>query len=73
MVVGSASGRIYSVLADAPGKFNDASIFRHSALFKLLHEQQWRPFPGAVLLGDSAYMVKIYLKKDEMFLLKFLL
>ena len=57
MIVCGPSGRIYAVLSDAPGKFNDASIFRNSALFKLLDEQKWRPFPGAVLLGDSAYMV----------------
>ena len=57
MIVAGISGRIYSVLSVAPGKFNDASIFRNSALFKLLDEQKWRPFEGAVLLGDSAYMV----------------
>ena len=57
MIVCGVSGRIYAVLSDAPGKFNDASIFRNSALFKLMDEQKWRPFPGAVLLGDSAYMV----------------
>ena len=60
MIVAGATGRIYSVLSDTPGKFNDASIFRNSALFKLLDEQNWRPFPGSVLLGDSAYMVKVH-------------
>ena len=56
-IVCGMSGRIYSVLSDTPGKYNDASIFRNSALFKLMDEGGWRPFPGAVLLGDSAYMV----------------
>ena len=57
MVVAGPSGRIYSVCSDVPGKEHDATIFRRSSLFKLLHVQGWRPFEGSVLLGDSAYMV----------------
>ena len=57
MIVCGMSGRIYAVLSDTPGKYNDASIFRNSALFRLMDKDKWRPFPGAVLFGDSAYMV----------------
>ena len=70
MIVSGVSGRIYSVLCDTPGKYNDASIFRNSALFKLMDEQKWRPFDGAVLLGDSAYMVRTPINSSSLILSK---
>ena len=51
-------GRIISAISNCKGKAHDASVLRYSGLWDLLENQKWRPFEGAVFLGDSAYMTK---------------
>jgi hypothetical protein len=55
MIVCGASGKIFSVCSSRPGSEHDSPIFESSALYTLLHDEGWRPFPGAILLADSAY------------------
>lgn len=38
-----------------PGATHDARVLRRSSLFEEWEVNGWRPFPGAVLLGDSGY------------------
>lgn len=45
------------VSARWPGSVNDARVLRTSSLFNRC-ENGWRPFPNAVILGDSAYPLK---------------
>lgn len=42
------------VNASNPGSVSDARVLRKSALARKF-EQGWRPFPNAILLGDSIY------------------
>ena len=55
MALSGPSGKIHFVSADCPGSYHDSFIFENSKLFKLLHDKRWLPFPGAMILGDSAY------------------
>ena len=45
------------VSARWPGRENDKRVLHNSTLYAAF-EQGWRPFPGAVLLGDSGYSMK---------------
>ena len=38
-----------------PGSVNDARVLRRSNIFQAFEHNNFRPFPGAVLLGDSVY------------------
>jgi uncharacterized membrane protein len=55
MIVCGASGKIVSVRSSRPGSEHDSPIFESSDLFRILHEQGWRPIPNGIILADSAY------------------
>ena len=46
--------RFFAASVRWPGSVHDARVFRNSAVARRL-EGGWRPFPDAVLLGDSGY------------------
>ena len=50
----------YYVSARWPGSVNDARVLRNSTLFERF-QNGWKPFPNAVILGDSAYPLKDWL------------
>jgi len=52
---------IYYLNTNHPGRCHDAHVLRQSSLWQSFEEQGDRPFPGAVLLGDSAYPLKQWL------------
>lgn len=60
MCVCGPNRKLYYVSARWPGSVNDARVLRNSTLFQEF-ESGWRPFPDAILLGDSAYPVKEWL------------
>lgn len=60
MMVCGPNRRYYSVNANWPGSVHDARILRNSHLFADF-ENGFRPFPNAVILGDSAYPLKEWL------------
>jgi hypothetical protein len=60
MVVAGPKLKAYYVSARWPGKLNDKRVLRNSALFDAF-EGGWRPFPNAVILGDSGYALREWL------------
>jgi hypothetical protein len=52
LVMGGASGRVYFVKSNCPGSFNDNRILRQSVLWEVMEDGEWRPFPGAIIIGD---------------------
>uniref|UniRef100_A0A915EBG5 Regulatory protein zeste n=1 Tax=Ditylenchus dipsaci TaxID=166011 RepID=A0A915EBG5_9BILA len=54
MAVAGPDYRFYSLSAKWPGSVNAARVLRNSSLATQFSDG-WRPFPGAVLLGDSIY------------------
>ena len=61
LIVVGMSGRIYFCKTDTPGARHDAFIFTNSELYQVL-KRGWRPFQSAILLGDSAYAVRLILR-----------
>jgi hypothetical protein len=45
----------YYVNANFPGRCHDARVLRESSIWRVFEDEHNRPFPGAVILGDSAY------------------
>jgi hypothetical protein len=60
MVVSGPTLKAYYVSARWPGKLNDKRVMKNSALFDAF-EEGWRPFPNAVILGDSGYALRDWL------------
>jgi nuclease HARBI1 len=60
MFVCGPNRKFYWSKTGAPGHQHDARVFRESILATRL-ESGWRPFQGAVLLGDSGYALRDYL------------
>ena len=60
MCVCGPDRRFYYVSARWPGSVNDARILRKSTLCNKF-EAGWRPYPNAIILGDSAYPLKEWL------------
>jgi hypothetical protein len=60
MVVAGVDYRFYFLSSNWPGGTNDARVLRRSSLFTRF-ENGYRPFPNAVLLGDSIYPVNQWL------------
>ncbi|XP_049301958.1 putative nuclease HARBI1 isoform X1 [Bactrocera dorsalis] len=54
MMVCGPNFQIYAVNCNWPGSVHDARVLRNSNLFGRF-ENGFRPFPNAVILGDSAY------------------
>ncbi len=47
--------------ASWPGSVNDVRVLKNSNLFRSFEHENFRPFPGAILLGDSIYPCKDWL------------
>ena len=60
LFVCGADMSFYYCNAGWPGSVNDSRIFRNSSLQERL-ESSWRPFDGAVLLGDSGFTNSEYM------------
>ena len=46
---------IYFCSSRCPGRWHDSRVIKASSLWTAFEEDGRRPFPGAVILGDSAY------------------
>ena len=46
---------IYLCSSRCPGRWHDSRVIKASSLWTAFEENGRRPFPGAVILGDSAY------------------
>lgn len=46
---------IYFCSSQCPGRWHDSRVLKESTLWTAFEENAQRPFPGAVILGDSAY------------------
>ena len=46
---------IYFCSSRCPGRWHDSRVLKESTLWTAFEENAQRPFPGAVILGDSAY------------------
>lgn len=55
MAVCGPDHQFYFASARWPGSVHDSRILRCSSLFEEWETKGWRPFPGALLLGDSGY------------------
>lgn len=60
MMICGPEYKFYCVNASWPGSVHDARVLRNSAIYGRF-ENGWRPFPNAVILGDSAYGIKEWL------------
>jgi hypothetical protein len=60
MVVAGPNMKAYYVSAKWPGRLNDKRVIKNSALHNAF-EAGWRPFPNAVILGDSGYALREWL------------
>ena len=47
--------KIYFCSRRCPGRWHDSRVLKESTLWDAFEEHGRRPFPGAVILGDSAY------------------
>ncbi|XP_026686022.1 putative nuclease HARBI1 [Diaphorina citri] len=52
---------IYAANASWPGSCHDSRVLRNSAIYQRFEIENWRPFPQALILGDSAYPLKEWL------------
>ena len=53
-MVEGANHYIFYINSRWPGSVNDSRVLRNSPLFETF-ENGWKPFPDAVLLGDSDF------------------
>jgi hypothetical protein len=51
----------FYINANHPGRCHDGHVIRHSSLWRSFEIDGNRPFPGAILLGDSAYALRPWL------------
>lgn len=65
MVVCGPNREFYYVSANWPGSTHDSRVLRRSTLFQRMG-QGWRPFPNAVILGDSGYPLLPWLIKAKL-------
>ena len=54
-------GTFYAVSTKSPGKWHDSRVMRDSQVWQAFEVQGQRPFPGAIVLGDSAYALTNWL------------
>ena len=52
---------IYFCSSRCPGRWHDSRVIKESSLWTAFEQQGNRPFPGAVILGDSAYACNSWL------------
>jgi len=55
MAVCDSRMRFQFISANWPGSVSDARVLRKSVLYRKFELERYRPFPNAVLLGDSIY------------------
>lgn len=55
MLVAGPQHQFVACNASWPGSVNDARVLRNSRLYNAFELDGYRPFPGAVILGDSIY------------------
>ncbi|XP_054278994.1 putative nuclease HARBI1 [Macrosteles quadrilineatus] len=60
MMISGPKYEVFAVNPNWPGSVHDSRVFRNSAVYRSF-ENGWRPFPDAVILGDSAYGMKEWL------------
>ncbi len=61
MIVSSANHNISFVSSKCPGGWHDSRVLRMSSLWTVFEENAFRPFPGSIILGDSAYPCRSWL------------
>lgn len=52
---------VYFCSSRCPGRWHDSRVLRESSLWTAFEDDGRRPFPGSVILGDSAYPCKDWL------------
>ena len=52
MTAMSRPTNIIHFVTNRPGSFHDSTCFEWSSLYKMLEISKWRPFPGAMIIGD---------------------
>ena len=55
LMLSGSKNEIFFISANSPGSLHDSDVFKSSDLFVKLHNEGWRAFPGAIIIGDSAY------------------
>lgn len=63
MVIAGPKYQFFAVNSNWPGSVHDARVLRESQLFRRFADG-WKPFPNAVLLGDSAYPLLSWLMTE---------
>ncbi len=61
MMVSGPDYRFYYCSANWPDSVNDCRVLSNSSLYRTFEKDGWRPFPKAILLGDSIYPCKEWL------------
>ena len=60
-MVSGSDYTIYFCSSRCPGRWHDSRVIKESSLWTAFEQQGNRPFPGAVILGDSAYACNSWL------------
>ena len=60
-MVSGSDYTIYFYSSRCPGRWHDSRVIKESSLWTAFEQQGNRPFPGAVILGDSAYACNSWL------------
>jgi hypothetical protein len=55
LIVAGANGKIYYLTSNSPGSYHDSAVFKTSQLWDIMSNGDFLPFPGALILADSAY------------------
>ncbi|XP_055857850.1 putative nuclease HARBI1 [Episyrphus balteatus] len=61
MLVAGADYRFYAINSNFPGSVHDSRVLQCSHMYNKWQNELWRPFPGAIVIGDSAYPLKKWL------------
>lgn len=61
MMVCGPKYQLFYVNSKRPGSVADERVLQLSKLFELLDTNGWRPFPNAVIVGDSGYKLREWL------------
>ena len=56
LLLSGSNNEISFISSNSPGSLHDSDVFHSSDLFVKLHVEKWRAFPGAIIIGDSAYV-----------------
>lgn len=61
MVVAGADLKFNALSCNFPGSVHDSRVLQRSRFYRKWNEEEWRPFPGAIIIGDSGYPVRKWL------------